>query len=401
MIYVPIVKFNMEEELHSPSCLLNIQTQTHCNFVLLQHILGIEFVRNKYGAMRRIFPVIVQMPSADFDSQLTLASAKSFLDTLPDVVHRPTHQAALVLLERIGIIVTKWTVRGIFAELLHEHETPTSIGREDMRSESIPLARRILKDLETHIEGLKTASFKACIPQGEEVISWLKEIGWGGERGMATTFARHAVCSLRDITNLPQEHLHKICHTKVSKERSLPEETQVGELEKYLKGAIDELKKSERSKDLQYRLDFFRDMTISAKDILFAHHGLEVMVTKPVSRCALSILGVAALAYHGYSLSYHIPILVNQVARGKFGIKQGNEIQIMADNDASVNGSLSICLHLALFFCMLSILYFFWHVRSKSPRVVSRNTIFLWKAEVVIVIIHELLWGLSLLLPNQ
>jgi len=203
MIYVPIVKFNMEEELHSPSCLLNIQTQTHCNFVLLQHIVGIEFVRNKYGAMRQIFPVIVQMPSADSDSQLTLASAKSFLDTLPDVVHWPTHQAALVLLDRIGIIVTKWTARGIFAELLHEHETPTSIGREDMRSESIPLARRILKDLETHIEGLKTASFKACIPQGEEVISWLKEIGWGGERGMATTFARHAVCSLRDITNLP------------------------------------------------------------------------------------------------------------------------------------------------------------------------------------------------------
>jgi len=157
--------------------------------------------------MRRIFPVIVQMPFAESDSQLTFASAKSFLDTLPDVVHRPMHQAALVLLERIGIVVTKWTLRGIFAELLHEHETPTSIGKEDMRSECIPLARQILKDLETHIEGLKTASFKACIPQGEEVITWLKEIGWGGEGGMPTTFVRHAVCSLRDITNLPLEHL--------------------------------------------------------------------------------------------------------------------------------------------------------------------------------------------------
>jgi len=345
--------------------------------------------------------VIIQMPSADSTSRLTLASAQSFLDTLPDVVHRPTHEVALLLLERIGITVTKWTVRDIFKELLREHETPTSMGSEDMRSQSILLARRILKDLETHIQGLKTASFKACIPQGEEVISWLKEIGLGGEGGMANTFARHAVCSLRDITNLPQEHLRKICHAKVSKEHSLPDETQLGELEKYLKGAIDELKKSERSKDLQHRLNFFRDMTISGKDILFAYHGMEVMVTKPVPLCALGILGVAALAYHGYSLYYHLPRLVNQVVIGKFGLKQGNEFEIMANSEASVNGTLSSSLHLVLFFCMLSILYFWWHVQSKSPRVVSRNTIFLWRVQVAIVMINEILWGLYLTLPNH
>jgi len=397
MIYVPIVQVDTKDEI----CMMNIQMQKHCNSVLLQHILGIEFVRNKYGAMQRIFPVMVQMPSTGSTSQFTLASAESFLETLPDVVHRPTHEAALVLLDRIGITITKWTVRSIFRELLQEHETPTSIGSKDEHSESIPLARRILKDLETHIEGLKTASFKACVPQGEEVISWLKAIGWGGEGGMATTFARHAVCSLRDITNLPQEHLRKICRAKVSKEYSLPDETQIGELEKYLKGAINELKKSELSKDLQYRLDFFCDMTISVKDILFAHHGLEVMVTKPVSWCALSILGVAALAYHGYSLSYHLPRLVNQVVKGEFGIKQGNEIEIMANSEASVNGSLSSSLHLALFFCMLSNLYFWWHVRSKSPRVVSRNTIFLWRAQVVIAMTNEILWCLYLTLPNH
>jgi len=220
MIYVPIIQFDMEEDPNSSSCLMNIQTQKHCNSVLLQHILGIEFVRNKYGAMRGVFPVMVQMPPAVSASRLTLASTQSFLDTLPDVVHRPTHEAALVLLNRIGITVTKWTVRGIFTELLKEHETPTSMGSEDIRSESISLARRILKDLEMHIEGLKTASFKACIPQGEEVISWLKEIGWGGEGGMASTFARHAVCSLHDITNLLQEPLRKICHA--SQQRAQP-----------------------------------------------------------------------------------------------------------------------------------------------------------------------------------
>ena len=147
MIYVPIIQVDMEEDSNSPSCLWNIQTQQHCNSVLLQHILGIEFVRNKYGAMRGVFPVMVQMPPAVSASRLTLASTQSFLDTLPDVVHRPTHEAALVLLNRIGITVTKWTVRGIFTELLKEHETPTSMGNEDIRSESISLARRILKDL--------------------------------------------------------------------------------------------------------------------------------------------------------------------------------------------------------------------------------------------------------------
>jgi len=154
MIYVPIVQFDVEGELQSPSCLLNFQTQNHCNFVLLQHILSIEFVRNKYGAMRRIFPVIVQMPSVDSASRLTLAFVKSFLDTLPDVVHWPTHEVALALLNRIGITVTQWTVRGIFTELLQEHENPTSIGSEDMHSESVPLARRILKDLETRCRRL-------------------------------------------------------------------------------------------------------------------------------------------------------------------------------------------------------------------------------------------------------
>jgi len=348
---------------------------------LLQHILGIEFVRNKYGAMRGIFPVMVHIPSGDSASRLTVASAESFLETLPDVVHRPTHEAALLLLERIGITVTKRTVRGVFTELLQEHETPTAIGSEDMCSEGITLARRMLKTLETHIEGLKTASFKACIPQGEEVISWLKEIGWGVEGGMAITFARHAVCSLRDITNLPQEHLRKICHAKASKEHSLADETQVGGLEKYLKGAIDELKKSERSKDLQYRLDFFRDITISGKDILFARHGMEVMVTKPVSLCVLAVLGVTALVYHGYQVYYYLPGLVNQLVKGI--------------SHVSINSSLSSSLHLALFFCVLSILYFLWHVRSKSPRVVSRNTIFLLRAEVAIVMITEILWCLA------
>jgi len=401
MIYVPIIQVDMEEDSNSPSCLWNIQTQQHCNSVLLQHILGIEFVRNKYGAMRGVFPVMRQMPSADSTSRPTLASAQSFLDTLPNVVHRPTHKAALLLLDRIGIAVTKWTVRGIFKELLHEHETPTSMGSEDMRSQSILLARRILKDLEKHIEGLKTASFKACIPQGEEVISWLKDIGWGGEGGMANTFARHAVCSLRDITNLPQEQLHKICHAKVSKEHSLPDETQVGELEKYLKGTIDQLKNSERSKDLQYRLDFFRDITISGKDILFAQHGLEVMVTKLVSLCALAILVVAALAYHGYELSYYLPKLVNQVVKGGFVIKQGNGQEVKESNHEIVVSSLSSSLHLALLSCALSILYFLWYVRSKSPKVVSRNTICVWKAECVIIIINEIGWCFYMTLLEQ
>jgi len=219
---------------------------------------------------------------------------------------------------------------------------------------------------------------------------------------MASTFARHAVCSLHDITNLLQEPLRKICHAKVSKEHSLPDEIQVGELEKYLKGAIDELKKSERSKDLQHRLDFFRDMTISGKDILFAHHGLEVMVTKPVSLFILAVLGVTALAYHGYSFCYYLLRLVNLVVKGKLGIKEGDETEIMANNDAGVNASLSSSLHLALFSCVFSILYFLWHVRSKSPRVVSRNMIFLWRAEVAIVMINEILWCLYLtLLPDH
>jgi len=41
---------------------------------------------------------------------------------------------------------------------------------------------------------------------------------------MASTFARHAVCSLRDITSLSQEELRQICNAKVSKEDSLPDE---------------------------------------------------------------------------------------------------------------------------------------------------------------------------------
>jgi len=176
---------------------------------------------------------------------------------------------------------------------------------------------------------LEPASFKASIPQGEELISWLKEIGWGGEGGMATTFARHAVYSLRDITNLPQEQLRKICHAKVSKNHSQPGEMQVVGVKKYLKGAIDDLKKSERSKDLQYQLDIFRDMTISGN---FAHHGMEVMVTKTVSLCALEVLGVPVLAYCEYLICFYLPVLVNQVVEGDFSIKQGKELEVVENN---------------------------------------------------------------------
>ena len=119
MMYVPIINFNLEEGHVTP--------HGSCNLVLLQQILAIEFVRNKYGAMRGLFPVMVQMPFANFVIPLNLASAKSFLETLPDAVHQPTHEIALVLLDRIGIVVTKWTVKGVFTELLEEHQIPTSI----------------------------------------------------------------------------------------------------------------------------------------------------------------------------------------------------------------------------------------------------------------------------------
>jgi len=244
----------------------------------------------------------------------------------------------------------------------------------------------------------------ACIPQGEEVISWLKEIGWEGEGGMATTFARQAVCSLRDITNLSQEQLRKICHAKVSKEHSLPDEIQVEELEKYLNGAIDELKKSERSKDLQYRLDFFRDMTISGKDILFAHHGMEVMVTNPAFLCAHTLALVATLAYHAYRIYWYLPLFVYNVINWGFDLQKGNETAMIDKQFYFTNHSLSSSLHLSLFTCVSSVLYFVWHVRSKSPRVVSRNTILLWKAECVLLIINEILWCLYLTLfdlPNK
>ena len=80
---------------------------------------------------------MVQISTADSISRLTIASAKSFVDTMPDVMHQPMHE----ILDRIGITVTKWTVRAIFTELLHrEHEIPTSISSEDMRSEGILLA---------------------------------------------------------------------------------------------------------------------------------------------------------------------------------------------------------------------------------------------------------------------
>jgi len=63
-------------------------------------------------------------------------------------------------------------VQDVFKELLQQHQAPTSIVSGDMCAESIPLARRILKDLETRIEGLNTAFSQACIPQGEEVVGW-------------------------------------------------------------------------------------------------------------------------------------------------------------------------------------------------------------------------------------
>ena len=54
---------------------------------------------------------------------------------------------------------------------------------------------------------------------------------------------------------------------------------EVGRLKTYLRTAIDELEKSDLSKDLQDRLDFFRDIKISWKNILFSMHGMEVLVT--------------------------------------------------------------------------------------------------------------------------
>ena len=53
MIYVLIFQINTKDDIG----LVNIQTQKHCNLVLLQHILGIEFVRHTCRAMRGIFPM--------------------------------------------------------------------------------------------------------------------------------------------------------------------------------------------------------------------------------------------------------------------------------------------------------------------------------------------------------
>jgi len=114
-------------------------------------------------------------------------------------------------------------------------------------------------------------------------------------------------------------------------------------------------------------------MTISGKDILFAHHGLEVMVTKPVSRCALAVSGVTALAYHAYQVYYYLPPLVNQVVKGKFIIKQSKEPEIMGKIHALISRGLSLSLHLALFFCVLLILYFLWHVRSFKAAPISKR----------------------------
>ena len=115
--------------------------------------------------------------------------------------------------------------------------------------------RRLLKDLETQIESLKTASFKVCIPQGEEVINWLnKEVG---EHRMTATFALQVVCSLCDMTDLPPEKLRIICHALLQKENDLPAENDIQELEDLLKYRIDELKRSGMSRSFQYRLTIF------------------------------------------------------------------------------------------------------------------------------------------------
>jgi hypothetical protein len=302
MVYAPIISFGKDSE----QLQLQVNEVNGCCLVLLQHILAIDLLEKKQSALKAICPVVLTGSATSFSSTWEESALESFLERLPsefdEEAGKQTRKVAKILLGRIGITPRELKVKEIFKELFKGKTRSTDGG--GVYTEVI--AEEMLKALETQIVKVESQKFKVCCPQGEEVIEWLKDIGWGN---MDATFAEREVCSLLDIMKLPENALFQICQEKVEKDQSFSQ-TKEG-LYSQLRKAIDNLKSPkkkfhEEAKSLKDRLDGFRDEKISWANALFAQHSLEIMVTKRLSLVFYFLLMVSATGFFIFEIYWRV-----------------------------------------------------------------------------------------------
>ena len=266
-------------------------------------------------------PVFVGHPNItdgyDFDNPKIL---------LPDIVPRKTTSTAAAFLRKLGVaenqiqIMEKKTVKDIVSQvfafqgirLSKESEYPDAIpghptgggcpsrasscvcrprasGSRSSEREVLSLcAKRILKSCQREIGVMSSnpTAFVSVRPMGQEVMEWLEE---NVIESYAPVLAMNGMDSLFAISCLKDEEIKQLAEEHRDMYRQKSAKPLLGD-HGDLRRAMELLKKDQRARPLNYRLEDFRDPKVSALGMLSSNNSVENILSKTGGQMALALV---------------------------------------------------------------------------------------------------------------
>ena len=265
--------------------------------VLLEWIIALELKTHPAGSVKAIMPILVGHP------RITDPFPQGKTKMLPDIVARKTNSTAAIILRKLGVsddqikVMEEKTVKNIVSEVL-AHQGIVLDGQKSEDGVAISeSAKRILRCClrEVDVMSSSPAKFVSLRPMGQEVMEWLEENvieTYGPLLAINGLDNLLAISRLKDdrIKQLALDHRAMYCHKGVMVKPHL------GDLDDFER-AIALLKDDERAKNLDYRLESFRDPKVSTLGMLVSTNAIELVACSPQVQVLWGSISVAMVAF--------------------------------------------------------------------------------------------------------